>query len=281
MKNLIKAIRSSADMSQERFASALGTTPLSINRWENGKARPNKMAQTQIYNFCKERDIDAAALIQNIKADGNNDNRLILYHGSAKGIIGDIAPISRKECDFGRGFYMSENTVDALTLVCNEERPKLYTLELDMSGLRVLTVDKGIDWALLIAYYRKEIEDAKGGGVYEKYAQMAEGYDLIVGYAANESIYTQLSRFFNKTLTDSALINCLNALKPARQFAAVSEKACRQIKIIKEEELTQLELLLLTDIGVRRRKAGIALAEEIELKYRREGRFLDEILRGE
>ena len=50
MKDLIKAIRFAANMNQEQFASALGTTPLSINRWENGKTLPNRMAQTQLYN---------------------------------------------------------------------------------------------------------------------------------------------------------------------------------------------------------------------------------------
>ena len=57
MKDLIKAIRFAANMNQEQFASALGTTPLSINRWENGKTLPNRMAQTQLYNFCKEQVI--------------------------------------------------------------------------------------------------------------------------------------------------------------------------------------------------------------------------------
>ena len=40
MKDLIKAIRTAANMNQEQFASSLGTTPLSINRWENGKTLP-------------------------------------------------------------------------------------------------------------------------------------------------------------------------------------------------------------------------------------------------
>lgn len=53
MKDLIKAIRTAANMNQEQFASSLGTTPLSINRWENGKTLPNRMAQTQLYNFAK------------------------------------------------------------------------------------------------------------------------------------------------------------------------------------------------------------------------------------
>ena len=281
MKDLIKAIRFAANMNQEQFASALGTTPLSINRWENGKTLPNRMAQTQLYNFCKEHAIDVAQLIIDTKAYGDTDNKLVLYHGSKKGIVGDIAPISRSECDFGCGFYMGTNTLQPLTLVCNEEKPKFYTIELDMTGLKVLTVDIGMDWAMLIAYYRKEMEEAKGTPIYEKYAHMADGYDIIVGYIANDRMYTELSRFFNKTLTDVALINCLSALDLGKQYVAISEKACKQIKIIKEEPLSQLELSLLKDMSAERRREGVALAEEIEVKYRREGKFFDEILKGE
>ena len=281
MDKLIKNIRLEAKMNQEQFAKALGTTVLSINRWENGKTYPNKMAQTQLYNFCKEHSINVTQLIIDTKAYGNTDNRLVLYHGSKKGIVGDIAPISREECDFGSGFYMGTNTLQPLTLVCNEDKPKFYTVELDMTGLKVLSVEISMDWAMLIAYYRKEMESAKGTPIYEKYAHMADGYDVIIGYIANDRMYTELSRFFNKTLTDVALINCLSALDLGKQYVAISEKACKQIKILKEESLSQLELLLLKDMSAERRKEGIALAEEIEVKYRREGKFFDEILKGE
>ena len=281
MKELIKAIRSAANMNQEQFASALGTTPLSINRWENGKTLPNRMAQTQLYNFCKERELDVVEIIVNAKEYTDENNKLVLYHGSKEGIDGDIAPISRGECDFGKGFYMGTTTLQPLTLVCNEDKPKFYAVELDTTDLKVLTVDIGMDWAMLIAYYRKEMESAKGTPVYEKYAHMADGYDLIIGYIANDRMYTELSRFFNRTLTDVALINCLSALDLGKQYVAVSEKACKQIKVLKEYPLSQLELALLKDMSAERRKEGIALAEEIEIKYRREGKYFDEILRGE
>ena len=281
MKELIKAIRSAANMNQEQFASTLGTTPLSINRWENGKTLPNRMAQTQLYNFCKEHAIDVAQLIIDTKAYGDTDNKLVLYHGSKKGIVGDIAPISRAECDFGSGFYMGTAPLQPLTLVCNEEKPMFYTVDLDLRGLKVLTVDIGMDWAMLIAYYRKEMEKAKGTAIYEKYAKMADGYDVIVGYIANDRMYTELSRFFNRTLTDVALINCLSALDLGKQYVAISEKACKQIKIVGEQPISYLELAMLKDMSVTRRKEGVALAEEIEVKYRREGKFFDEILRGE
>ncbi len=281
MKNLIKAIRLKVNMNQEQFALTLGTTPLSINRWENGKTMPNRMAQKQLYNFCKVHAVDVSQLILDAKSYRNVDDKLILYHGSKKGIIGEIAPISREECDFGNGFYMGTNVLQPLTLICNEDKPKFYTVELDLTGLKVLTIEIGMDWAMLIAYYRKEMENVKGTDIYEKYAHMADGYDVVIGYIADDRMYTELSRFFNKTLTDVALINCLSALDLGKQYVAISEKACKQIKILKEEYPSQLELLLLKDMSVNRRKEGIALAEEIEVKYRREGKFFDEILRGE
>lgn len=280
MNDLIKSIRIAANMNQEQFANALGTTVLSINRWENGKTIPNKMAQKHLYQFCKNNNIDIAKNVIDLKTYEHTANKLVLYHGSKNGIVGDIAPISRSECDFGQGFYMGTCALQPLTLVCAEEKPKFYTVELDLSGLKVLNVDIGLEWALLIAYYRKEMESAIGTEIYEKYANFAKGYDIIIGYIANDRMYTELSRFFNKTLTDTALIHCLSALDLGKQYVASTEKACKQIKVLKEESLSQLELAILRDMSVERRKEGIALADEIEVKYRREGKFFDEILGG-
>ena len=281
MKDLIRTIRSLAGMNQERFASVLGTTPLSINRWENGKTIPNRMAQMQLYNFCKEHDIDVIGSIMDSNSWSGSDDKVILYHGSKKGIIGDIAPISRGECDFGSGFYMGTDVLQPLTLICNEERPKLYAVELDMTGLKVLNMDVGIDWAMLIAYHRKEMENVRGTPIYERYAHMLDGYDVVIGHIADDRMYTELSRFFNKSLTDVALVNCLSALDLGRQYVAISERACERIRVLNETSLSQLELLLLRDMSIQRRKEGIALTERMEVRYRREGRYFDEILEGD
>lgn len=281
MKDYIKAIRQASNLSQEQFAKAIGTTPVTINRWENGKSKPNKIAQKQLYEFCKEQGVNLVEMILKSKEHTQMDDRLILYHGSKKGITGEIAPISREQCDFGKGFYMGTTALQPLTLVCAEDKPKFYSVEMDLSGLKVLHVDINLDWAMLIAYFRGEMESAKGTPIYEHYANFANGYDVIVGYIANDRMYVELSRFFNRTLTDVALVHCLSALDLGLQYVAVTEKACKQIKILKEEELDLLELLALRDMSAKRRKAGIDMASEIEVKYRREGRFFDEILKGE
>ena len=86
MNELIKYIRASANMNQEQFASALGTTVQSINRWENGKTLPNNMAQKQIYQFCLGNNINISDYIIKSKEFTHSDDKLILYHGSKKGL---------------------------------------------------------------------------------------------------------------------------------------------------------------------------------------------------
>ena len=282
LKELIKIIRAQANMSQEQFASALGTTAVSINRWENGKAVPNQMAQTILHQFCKNQGIDVADLVIELfrYEHTTDDSRKIFYHGSKKGIIGDIAPISRAECDFGQGFYMGTSTLQPLTLVCAEDKPKFYTVEFDLSGLKVLEIEIGMDWAMMIAYYRKQMEKVKDSPIYEKYAHFADGYDVIVGYIANDRMYTELARFFNETITDVALHKCLSVLDLGKQYVAITQKACDQIKILEERDLYLLERLALQDKSVERRAEGIALADEVVKQYRREGQFFDEILGG-
>lgn len=280
MENLYKLIRQTAKLSQEQFATALGTTPLSVNRWENGKTEPNRMAQTQLFRFCTENGIEIGNAIVKEKENADSTDGLILYHGSKTGIVGDIAPISRTECDFGCGFYMGTSALQPLTLICSEPAPKFYTVTLDTTGLKVLNLGMDLDWAMMIAFNRGEMERVAGSEIYGKYAHYADGYDLVTGYIANDRMYTALARFFNGDITDVALIHCLSALDLGKQYVAISDKACKQIKIIKEESLSQLELMILMDMSAKRRKEGIRLADEVVKQYRREGKFFDEIIGG-
>ncbi len=281
MDKLIKTIRQSAGMNQEQFAKALGTTALSINRWENGKTQPNKMAQTQLFEFCKKNDIDLFDyIVSKIKRDAD-DNGLIVYHGSKKGITGKIEPISRESCDFGKGFYLGTEPAQPLTLICDEDKPILYTMKLDLTGLKVLKVEMTLEWAMLIAYYRGYMDEVKGSEIYKKYERLADGYDVIIGYIANDRMYRVMKSFFEKEITDVALIHRLSALDLGNQYVCKTEKACDRLEIVDKRELTSLELNILRDKSIVRRQKGIDLTEEVLLKYRREGKFFDEILRGE
>ena len=279
MKNLIKAIREEVRMSQEQFAKELATTPVSINRWENGKVVPNLMAQKQLLEFCKKYNIDLSnAIIKKYKTMDTKDS-FILYHGSKKGIDGNIIPKSREDCDFGAGFYMGTHSLQPLTLICGEDKPKFYIVNLELEGLKVLDIELGLDWVMLIAYHRGYLDTIKESKLYEKYAHYLDGYDVITGYIADDRLYTELNRFFKGDITDQVLMKCLSALDLGKQYVAKTKKACRKIKIVKEEAVSPFELAILQDMSTKRRQEGNTLARDIELQYRRVGEYFDEILK--
>lgn len=278
MKELIKYIRSELKLNQEQFALKIGVSPITVNRWENGKAMPTTMAQNIIYQLCRDVEINLAEYVDSrytLRTEGT-----VLYHASRNGLSGKIQPISRNHCDFGQGFYMGTEPIQPLTLVCNEDKPVFYQLSVDLSGLKILSVDVNLDWAMLIAYYRGYMKGEEESLLYRKYAHMADGYDMITGYIANDRMYRVLTDFFEKRITDAALIASLSALNLGKQYVAVTQKACDQINVISGRELSHLEMLSLKDMSEIRRREGVSLAERIVIEHRRDGRFFDEILKG-
>ena len=160
MEKMIKEIRLQLQMSQEEFAKKLKVSFGTVNRWENGHVLPNRLAQSKLYELCKEKDISVYQMIlkriareaSKIKLEGN---RVLLYHGSKSGIKGAIEPKSRARCDFGKGFYMGTEPGQALTLICDYEKSKFYIVSLDMNGLDTLDVSVGMDWAMMVARNKK------------------------------------------------------------------------------------------------------------------------------
>ena len=283
MKDLILEIRNRLNASQEDLARMIGISYATVNRWENGHSQPNKAAQLRLYDICKERKVDLEDIIQKkiekSAANISSSDRVILYHGSKSGIKGPIAPISRERCDFGKGFYMGTEPYQPLTLISDFEKSKFYVISLDMTGLRVLNVKPDLEWAMLVAYNRGKMDEVRGTSLYEHYAAMSNGYDVVVGIIANDRMFYVLDNFFLGNITDKALVMSLSALQLGKQYVAITEKACKQVKIEAEVELSQLERVFLRDLSESNRVKGVNLANEICRDYRREGQFFDEILR--
>ena len=283
MQEIIKEIRKQAQLSQNEFAEALRVSFSTVNRWENGKVIPNQLAQMSIYEYAQSKGIAVDAMvyekIRNAQAAlALQPDRMLLYHGSKSGIKCTIAPVSREHCDFGSGFYMGTIPEQPLTLISSFEQSRFYLLSVDMTGMSTLQIPPDIDWAMLVAFHRGRMESIKGSSFYRKYAEMTENKDFLIGSIADDRMFFVLDNFFQGNITDTALISSLSALKLGEQVVAVTQKACDAIRIEKEIPLSFLEKKALQDASEQNRVKGIALADEICKKHRREGLFFDEIL---
>ena len=53
----IKQIRKAAYLSQESFAKEIGVSFSTVNRWEQGKTKPNYTAMKRIADFCGKHSL--------------------------------------------------------------------------------------------------------------------------------------------------------------------------------------------------------------------------------
>ena len=270
-------------MSQTEFAKQLNVTFQTVNRWENGRALPNKLAQSKMFDLCKEKQLPVYDMIlkkitDKSKAMKLDSNRVLLYHGSKSGIEGTIEPKSRKQCDFGKGFYMGTDSGQTLTLICDYEKSKFYIVSVSTENLALIEVPADIDWAMLVAYHRGKKEKIDGTPFYNKYRDMTQDKDLIIGNIANDRMFFVIDNFFVGNVTDMALVNSLSALQLGKQYVVISQKGCDAVRIEAEVELSYLERLFIKEIAEENRARGISLANDICKNYRREGIYFDEIL---
>jgi transcriptional regulator with XRE-family HTH domain len=280
---IVKTIREAANLSGQALARMLGVSLDTINHWENGRGVPNRLAQTQLYDICQTCGVDLfACMLDELNSRYAIEREryapsLVLYHGSKSGIAGNIQPISRRYCDFGSGFYMGNNAWQPLTLVCGFRKAKLYTTRIELDGLSVLRIPLGIEWAMTIAYSRGRLESIKESALYQKYAEIFHGYDVVCGKIANDRMFYVLDRFFAGEITDKALVECLGALPLGEQYVAISERGCSRITILEEQPLSEIEKRCIQEASEKNREHGVKIANDICKQHRRDGRFFDEI----
>lgn len=283
MKDIIRKMRGYIGISQQELAEYMNVSFATVNRWENGHAVPAMSAQNRLFEYCVENKIPLVDFIHekietavselSIPAD-----RIILYHGSKSGLEGAIAPISRKHCDFGTGFYMGTQPDQPLTLVCDFPKSKFYLVSVKLDDIKTIEVPADIEWAMLVAYHRGRMENIKGTAFYKKYQKFTKQYDMVIGSIANDKMFQVLDDFFIGNITDVALTKSLAALELGKQYVAVTKKGCEAVKVEREIPLSYLEKQCFQVMAEENRIRGVALANDICRKNRRTGRYFDEIL---
>lgn len=208
---------------------------------------------------------------------------LTVYHGSKNGLGGPIRMVAgrnRQTCDFGQGFYMGDEPTQPRTLICDGDRPTLYTLSLDLEGLKVHRFKTDADWAMFIAYNRGFLEDYRKSAYYRELKRIREESDVIFGRIANDRIFAAMKIFFDGLIGVPALVKCLSALNVGNQYCAISRKAFSQIAIVSEKRFSPQECELFKAKSERQRKRAATAANEICVSMRREGEgFLDLVRR--
>jgi hypothetical protein len=148
---------------------------------------------------------------------------MLLYHGSNVAVEKPKPDMSRKNLDFGPGFYTTANKDQAVDFArkvsirkeSNMPVVSVYDFDLENAGitldiLRFTSPDRA--WLDFVSQNRR--------GVYK-----GKSYDLVIGPVANDDVFATLIIFEQGILNVEQTLESLKVKKLYNQFVFKSEKA--------------------------------------------------------
>jgi len=64
MSELVRALRRELKLTQEELAHELGITVGTVNRWENRRFRPSKLARAMLIDFAQKRGLSVEQMLK-------------------------------------------------------------------------------------------------------------------------------------------------------------------------------------------------------------------------
>ena len=164
---------------------------------------------------------------------------MILYHGSPKAIETPLYGYGSKENDYGLGFYCTQSNDLAKEWACPTVQSGFSNkYELDMDGLRVLHLNSDgyhiLNWIAILLQNRifaKRSPVARQANSYilNEFLPDISGYDVVIGYRADDSYFSYAKDFLNNTISVNQLSQAMKLGELGEQVVLKSEKAVQQI----------------------------------------------------
>ena len=158
-----------------------------------------------------------------------------IYHGSVKVVEKPVFGEGKPYNDYGRGFYCTKHIELAKEWACSSGTDGYANhYQLDMTGLNVLNLNGKeyniLNWLTILLENRKfNVADGMPqqakAYLLENFKVDYKGYDIIIGYRADDSYFSYASDFVNGTLSLSDLSEAMKLGKLGEQVVLKSKKA--------------------------------------------------------
>ncbi len=167
---------------------------------------------------------------------------MVLYHGSEKIIDKPTYGKGNRNNDYGRGFYCTESEELAKEWACFKNNNGFANkYEFDMSDLKVLYLNSRehilLNWLALLTENRTYWENSAVSETAKKYIAEnftidVSGYDVIIGYRADDSYFSFAQDFVAGAISYRQLGEAMKLGKLGEQIVLMSPKAFEKIKYI-------------------------------------------------
>ena len=279
-QNDLKAIRAILGLTQAELASQIGIERITISRNELSKTTPSAKLLEQIYSFAFKNNIKLNKLKEMLWLDNLENGHKLLFHGAKSEIIDELEiNRSRKNNDFGQGFYTGEKYEQAISFISGFDKSCVYMLDFCDKDLKHKQYGVNQEWMMTIAYYRGALEEYKHHPIVKKLAEESRLYDYIIAPIADNRMFQIINSFIYGEITDEQCKHCLAATNLGAQYVFITEKALKNLKPVERCYVSDNERQYYKKLRFSDTKLGDDKVKLARIKYRGKGHYIDEILK--
>ena len=275
----MKIVRELLSITQEELADAIEVETLTIKRIENGITKTSKRTLDLFYDFVYKKKIYLNKIKEMFYKE-ELTNEILLFHGAKSAIVGDInISKSRKNDDFGQGFYCGESYEQSASFVENFENSSVYYFSFNTSNLKCLKYDANREWMLTIAYFRETLNKYKDSSIIKNLISKLDNIDYVIAPTIDNKMFRIIDSFINGEITDEQCKHCLAATNLGYQYVLLNDKAISNLKMLEccylsNEERRNYKRIKIEDNKISEDKVKLA-----RIQYRGKGLYIDEILK--
>lgn len=170
-----------------------------------------------------------------------------LFHGSVAVIEQPVFGKGARNNDYGRGFYCTEEIELAREWACSRQKNGYVNeYEFNMAGLNILNLNDPeyniLNWLALLAenrtyWQRGSIAEEAKKYIKENFLPDISGYDVIIGYRADDSYFSFAQDFVAGVISLEKLSEAMRLGKLGEQIVLKSERAFQNIRFTGSESV--------------------------------------------
>ena len=281
VKNEIIVICETLKMTETELAKELGVTYETINHWKNGRKRIDSSNLEKLYSFAYSKGIKFNNIFEQlIKEEYQNVNNVILFHGAKKSFSMPINfnANSKINNDFGIGFYLGENFEQAANYISFINMNMVYCFNLNLSNLNIYKFNVDTEWMIAIAYYRGWLEEYKESTFIKTIINKIKECDVIIAPIADNRMFDIITEYVEGSITDEQCKHALAATNLGLQYVLKTNKAIKNIELIKEMFVSKKEKEKCIENRVSLTNNGLQKVKMARIEYKGKGKYIEEVL---
>lgn len=276
----IEIVRELLGMTMEEIAEEIGVSRMSMNRWKEDESKITDANLAAFYRMVFKKKIRLNKIKEQLyREDYSDDSHIILFHGAKTQIEGALTiEKSKKNNDFGQGFYCGESLEQSAMFVANFPNSSLYIVNFHKEGLKARWFGVNREWMLMIAFFRGRLGEFCNSRVILELIESMKGIDYIIAPIVDNRMFEIIDSFIDGEITDLQCQHCLSATNLGNQYVFVTQKALSQVQILEHCYLAQEE----KDYYLQTKKEFMEVSQDkvkiARKEYRGQGQYIEEIL---